>query len=242
MDAYLAHTPGEPRETHAGAGGGMSESEAALAAQVAAMERLQELSTLLVGDEAPQAIYEAIVHAAADLVGSEMASIHMLDRGGRLQLLAHSGFDPDAASHWQTPTAPSIGTCGTALATGRRVTVHDVEQGVAAVPGDDLIAYRAAAVRAVQITPLLSRSGKALGLLATYWTQPHTPSARDLKLFDVLARQAADAIERILSQAALRESEARQAFLLALSDELRSLKTPADIAPPPYSGWASGSA
>ncbi len=60
----------------------MSESEAALAAQVAAMERLQELSTLLVGDEAPQAIYEAIVHAAADLVGSDKASIHMLDRGG----------------------------------------------------------------------------------------------------------------------------------------------------------------
>ncbi|MDR6126814.1 signal transduction histidine kinase/GAF domain-containing protein/CheY-like chemotaxis protein [Sphingomonas sp. SORGH_AS802] len=230
MDAYLARTPGEPLETHAGAGGGMSESEAALAAQVAAMERLQELSTLLVGDEVPQAIYEAIVHAAADLVGSEMASIHMLDRGERLQLLAHSGFDPDAASHWQTPTAPSIGTCGTALATGRRVTVHDVEQDAVAAPGDDLIAYRAAGVRAVQITPLLSRSGKALGLLSTYWTQPHTPSARDLKLFDVLARQAADAIERILSQAALRESEARQAFLLALSDELRSLKTPADIA------------
>jgi GAF domain-containing protein len=127
-------------------------------------------------------------------------------------------------------TAPSIGTCGTALATGRRVTVHDVEQDAAAVAGDDLIAYRAAGVRAVQITPLLSRSGKALGLLSTYWTQPHTPSARDLKLFDVLARQAADAIERILSQAALREGEARQAFLLALSDELRSLKTPADIA------------
>ena len=46
----------------------------------------------------------------------------------------------------------------------------------------------------------------------------------------MLARQAADAIERTTAKAELRESEARQSFLLSLSDALRALKTPAEIA------------
>ena len=85
-------------------------------------------------------------------------------------------------------------------------------------------------MRAVQTTPLFSRSGKPLGMLSTHWKRPHKPSSRDLKLFDVLARQAADAIERTMAQEQLRESESRQTFLLSLADTLRLLKTPADIA------------
>jgi GAF domain-containing protein len=60
----------------------------------------------------------------------------------------------------------------------------------------DLEAYRRSDIRAVQSTPLVSRSGHLLGVLSTHWRRPHQPAGRDLHLLDVLARQAADLIER----------------------------------------------
>ncbi len=206
------------------------EAEAALAAEVAALGRLQEVSTRLVSDEAPQALYDAILTAAAGLMGSECASIQMLDASGDLKLLAHRGYDPRSAAYWQTVKASSESTCGIAMTTGERVIVPDVEGSGLAHDSGDLQSYRWTGMRAVQTTPLLSRSGKPIGMISTHWKHPHTPPERDLKLFDVLARQAADAIERTTAQATLRESEARQAFLLSLSDALRLLRKPAEIA------------
>jgi signal transduction histidine kinase len=94
---------------------------------------------------------------------------------------------------------------------------------------EDLATYRRAGIRAVQTTPLVSRRGAILGMLSTHWREPHEPSGRDLRLLDVLARQAADLIERSQVEDALRASEARQAFLLRLSDALRPLAEAADI-------------
>jgi PAS domain S-box-containing protein len=61
----------------------------------------------------------------------------------------------------------------------------------------------------VQSTPLRSRAGRPLGILSTHWRTPHTPSEEDFVFFDVLARQAADLIERSLAEATLRDSEER---------------------------------
>jgi len=46
-------------------------------------------------------------------------------------------------------------------------------------------------------------------MLSTHWRSPHTPTADDFTFLDVLARQAADLIERTLAEEALRESEER---------------------------------
>jgi PAS domain S-box-containing protein len=48
-----------------------------------------------------------------------------------------------------------------------------------------------------------------LGMISTHWRQPHQAEERDLRLLDVLARQAADLIERRESEEVLRESERR---------------------------------
>jgi len=46
-------------------------------------------------------------------------------------------------------------------------------------------------------------------MLSTHWRTPHTPTDEDFTFFDVLARQAADLVERTLAEEALRESEER---------------------------------
>jgi PAS domain S-box-containing protein len=86
------------------------------------------------------------------------------------------------------------------------VVVADIEtcEFIAGTP--DLDEYRRSNIRAVQSTPLVSRSGQLLGMISTHWREPHQPTERALWLLDVLARQAADLIERSKAEAALRES------------------------------------
>ena len=81
------------------------------------------------------------------------------------------------------------------------------------VAGADLDMFRELGIRSSQSTPLVSRSGKLLGMISTHWHQPHRPPKQDLHLLDVLARQAADIIERAWMQEPLRESEDRLGVL-----------------------------
>jgi signal transduction histidine kinase/ActR/RegA family two-component response regulator len=67
-------------------------------------------------------------------------------------------------------------------------------------------------------------------MISAHWRAPHQPTARDLRLFDLLARQAADLIERTLAEQRLRESEEslrranqmKDEFLATVSHELRT--------------------
>jgi PAS domain S-box-containing protein len=65
-------------------------------------------------------------------------------------------------------------------------------------------AYLRMGVMAMQTTPLLSRSGNTIGLLSTHWRRRGEPTARQLRSIDVLARQAADLIDRRNAEEALR--------------------------------------
>jgi signal transduction histidine kinase/ActR/RegA family two-component response regulator len=102
------------------------------------------------------------------------------------------------------------------------------------VGDEDLAICLQTGIRAVQTTPLVSRSGQLVGMISTHWKEPHSPSDRDLRLFDILARQAADLIERRRAEQALAESEAKlreddrrkDEFLAMLAHELRNPLAP----------------
>jgi PAS domain S-box-containing protein len=80
----------------------------------------------------------------------------------------------------------------------------------------DLDALRRSSIRAAQSTPLVSRSGQLLGMISTHCREPHQPTERTLRSLDVLARQAADLIERVQVETALRESEQRLRWLASI--------------------------
>lgn len=65
--------------------------------------------------------------------------------------------------------------------------------------------------------PLETRDGRLVGMIAMYWREEHTPEERELRLVDVLARQAADVFERRLALESLRDREER---LRRLNDQL----------------------
>jgi signal transduction histidine kinase len=81
---------------------------------------------------------------------------------------------------------------------------------------------RRSGIRAVQSTPLQSRAGRRLGTLSTHWRTPHTPTEDDFRLFDVLARQVADLIERMHAEDAARnaQEEERRRIARDLHDDI----------------------
>ena len=171
--------------------------EAQLAAELADMRRLQEISSLLIQEGNLDLLYEQILHAAIAVMRSDMGTMQRYDSDSNaLHLLTWKGFDPAGAAYWERVRADSRSTCGVALSTGQRVIVSDVEICDLMAGTVDLEYYRLAGIKALQSTPLVSRSGRLVGMISTHWRRQHQPSERDLRLLDILARQAADLIER----------------------------------------------
>jgi CheY-like chemotaxis protein/nitrogen-specific signal transduction histidine kinase len=66
-----------------------------------------------------------------------------------------------------------------------------------------------------------------VGMLSTHWNRPYVAPERDLRNLDILARQAADLLERKRNEEALREADRRKdEFLATLAHELRNPLAP----------------
>lgn len=184
---------------------------------------LQKLSMELVQEEETAGLYQKIMDAAVVIMQSQYASMQVLHKGSdghdKLKLLACSGFSPEAEEYWQWVYHNTDSSCGAAYRAGKRVIIPNMAecefmQGTITLP-----IYLDGGIFAAQSTPLYSRNGKLLGMISTHWDHPHSPTERDLSLLDILARQAADLIERNQTMDALRESEERlRALTIATSD------------------------
>src|SRR5581483_7725338 len=187
--------------------------QAQLAAELADTKLLQDISAQLIepGDE--NALYSKIVDAAATIMRSDFATMQMLypQRGpkGELRLLASRGLTPEGEKVWEWVRFDTDSTCGQVLRTGKRAIASNVERCDFLAGTDGMAALLDAGIHSAQSTPLFSRSGKLLGMISSHWRKPHTPTERDLRLLDILARQAADLIERRQADEALRESQRR---------------------------------
>lgn len=195
--------------------------------ELADIDLLHRISVELIGEQDRIELYGKIVDAAVSITGSQFGTMQLLcpkgdpsGHGGELQLLCHRGLPPEAIAFWQWVRPSAHSSCTLALKFGQRAIIPDFEEwdDIAGTP--DLIAFRTAGIRSAQTTPLLSRTGNLLGMISTHWNRPHQPSARDLRLLDILARQAADLLERTIAEEALRareqalrESEQRQTML-----------------------------
>ena len=197
----------------------LRESTASLERDLSAARQLQAISTLLIREGRIEALYQRIIEAARKVMWSDMASIQVLDSdANELRLIAWEGFHPDSAAFWDRIRVDSPTSCGLALDSRKRVIVRDVETRDSLAGTADLEHYRKSSIRAMQSTPLLSRSGDLLGMISTHWHVPHDPSESDLQLFDALARQAADLIERAQYEEELRVSRENLTMALAASD------------------------
>ena len=191
-------------------------SEETLAAERQSAERLQQIATRLISARGIAALYDEILDALQAIMGAHLASLQKFcpERGshGELQLLGHRGFSEEAVKRWEWVNTTTRTTCGEALRTGQKVTVPDLRECSFMEGSEDLEGYLDAGIRAAHTLPLTSRSGALLGMVTTYWREPHNFSSSELRALDVLARLAADLIERSRADEMVRESEERLRF------------------------------
>lgn len=196
------------------------QQDSELESELNATRTLQALSVAIAHEVDLAGVYEKLVDAAMLIMRADFASMqeYHANRGprGELHLLAYRGFSPAAAELWSWVHANSACTCGIAYRTLTRVIMPDVEQADFLRGTADLEGYRETGIRAIQSTPLISRSGQLVGMISTHWKVPHQASERDLRLFDILARQAADLIERKFYEEDLRRREERSRALTQL--------------------------
>ena len=195
----------------------LRQNQQKLAAELDAAERLQNVATQLIRTRGTTELYEQILDTAKAILHADFASIQQFypERGdGELLLLGHRGFSEEAAKRWQWVCSATQTTCGEALRTRQRVVVPDVRLCGFIAGSDDLNGYLDAKIHAAQSTPLLSRSSNLMGMMSTYWREPHELSASELRTLDVLARMAADLMEgrRLVEK----QGESEERFRLAI--------------------------
>jgi PAS domain S-box-containing protein len=187
------------------------------------IDLIHSISVELIGERDRAELYGKIVDAAVSIMRSQFGTMQRLcpkgdpsGHGGELELLFSRGLSSEDAKCWRWVRPAAHTSCTAALKSGQRSIIPDFEEWDEIAGTDDLLAFRRAGIRSAQTTPLVSRSGALLGMISTHWSKPHHPSARDLRLLDILARQAADVLERSITEEALREGDKKARLLAAI--------------------------
>jgi signal transduction histidine kinase len=208
----------------------LREAEAAVAAELADMTQLHEISRRLVQANNEDALLLDIVDAAIAVTNADFGNIQLHDRRtGKLRIMASRGFEAKFLKFFDT-VAESEAACGKALLERTRIVIEDVTTSPLFVGTEAFGVLLEAGVRAVQSTPLVNRAGSIVGMLSTHYQTQRRPAERDLRHLDLLARQAADFIERMQAELAIREQAERlrevdrrkDEFLAMLAHELRN--------------------
>ncbi|KYZ75538.1 hypothetical protein AXX12_12555 [Anaerosporomusa subterranea] len=167
-----------------------------LANELSIMKRLHNISIRFVSDDRSQDLLAEIVETAVVITDADMGNIQLFDaQSGSLKIVAHSGFKQPFLDFFST-VYQGQAACGEAMECKERVIIEDVTQSPIFMGTPSLEVMLAAGARAVQSTPLFSRSGRLVGMLSTHYQTPRRPDEQDLQLLDLLARLSADIIER----------------------------------------------
>lgn len=202
-------------------------SREALAADLRDTTLLRDLATRRIHDGQSGQLFEDILDAAIAMMRAQAGTIQLLDERTReLTLTAARGFPPTMTEYFARVDASSDSPCGRALAARERVFVRfDVPRDED--PAGEMLMHAELGLLSAQSTPLVSRSGKLLGMFSTHWSTHRQLEDRELHFLDLLARQAADLIERMQKDDALREADRRKdEFIAVLAHELRNPLVP----------------
>ncbi len=142
------------------------------------------------------------------------ASILFLDADG---VRLRHGAAPSLPEDYQQaidgqPIGPAAGSCGTAAFTKKPVYVSDISTDPLWKNYKDIALQHG--LRACWSIPVLSSRSEVLATIALYHSEPRLPQKEDLRALETTVRTAGIAIERKLSDAAIRESQQRYSQLV----------------------------
>jgi PAS domain S-box-containing protein len=194
------------------------------AADLKAMRRLNEIGTRCARDGHDlEGCLQEILKVAIEITGADKGNIQLVDRvTGMLYMTNYSGFDPPFIKFFREDTRFSA--CRHSIDLQQRVIVEDIRKSAIFVGTPSLKVMVEAKVLAVQSTPLISSAGHVLGVISTHFTSPSRPTEQEIRLMDLLARQAADYLERKRVEEEREELLSREHELRQIAEEANRLK------------------
>jgi len=136
------------------------------------------------------AMLPMILEGAMDHTDAEMGNIQLCNGQGSLKIVVQSGFNLPFLEYFDSVHAGQA-ACGWALQNAGRVVVRDVTDSPIFHNSPALEVVLDAGVRSVQSTPLLSASGRVLGVLSTHSGRLKDLCKGELARVDHFARWAA---------------------------------------------------
>ncbi len=170
-----------------------------LDAEVKDFNLLHGLSRKYLAGEVTESLFQEIVDAAIAITNSDKGNMQLLDPSSKeLKIVAHRYFSQRFLTFFDSVEGGEA-ACGTALGRMERVIIEDVSKSNI-FSNTALEVLLKEGIHAVQSTPLVTRRGNVVGMLSTHFQKVHTPSSREMRVIDILARLAADIIDRKMAE------------------------------------------
>jgi PAS domain S-box-containing protein len=185
------------------------EAKKALERELTDNQRLQEISTRLIAEGDFEALVGEILLAAITVTHADMGAIQLVEgeAGETLRLLDSKGYSLETIHGIDQLSPADHPEYINSLRRGGRIVTANLHDSPIFSGSQFARLLKQAGANSLQSTPLISRSGRFLGIISNQWRETHEPEGRELRLLDLLARQAADLIERHQSEIALREQK-----------------------------------
>lgn len=143
------------------------------------------------------------LRAAMEITRAHAGSVHILDvETDRLDLAAHRGMAPDVV-RLSAAGGDGQAVCRAAIDGGAQIVVDDISTS-SCYADSTRTALLEADAAACQSTPLVTRTGRRIGVCSTFFRTRGRPTDRELELLDVIARHTADFIGQNREQDARR--------------------------------------
>jgi PAS domain S-box-containing protein len=185
------------------------------------MTRLYEVGvTCARVESAVEDCLNAILGAAIELAKAKCGTISLVAGNSRQIVTSTSeGWSKDSLALWSNSMDSLPESLLAKLQAGERIILSDAREAAESCnePIRDLCV--ATGIAAINLTPLIGRRGQLFGILTICFSTRYEPTARDLRISDLLARQATDYLERRHVEAEVQANEERfRAFVGATSD------------------------
>jgi PAS domain S-box-containing protein len=182
-------------------------AEEELQAEMQFSARLHQLGTRLLAKMELSSLLDEVLEGTISIQNSDFGCLQIYNPLTRsLQIVAQRGLGSDFLKHFDDCREETT-ICGHSLLHRERVVVPDVS--LDSVFLTDQEAAVSAGYRAIQATPLISHKSESLGVISTYFREPHRPSERELRFTDRYVHFAAELIERQRMEDVLRRNEER---------------------------------